>query len=155
MKISRVNLSSLAEDIIHQFQNSEPDRETRINIATNIIVDGDERLLRIMLENLIGNAWKYSQKEVKTSIEFGINCLNGEVQYFIRDRGIGFDMSYADKMYSPFQRLHKQNEFEGTGIGLATVSRILQRHGQLDSPSCGAGGWRERPHGSCHLCKAY
>ncbi len=93
-----------------------------------------------MLENLIGNAWKYSQRETKTCIEFGMNNINGQVQYFVRDRGIGFDMRYADKMYSPFQRLHKHGEFEGAGIvGLATVTRILQRHGGRI--------WAESTHG--------
>ncbi len=129
LKSSRVNLSSLANEIIQQLQNDDPGREASITIDENMVVDGDEGLLRIMLENLLGNAWKYSHKENKTCVEFSKIQSDNEVQYFIRDNGVGFDMRYADKMYGPFQRLHKQGDFDGTGIGLATVKRILQRHG--------------------------
>lgn len=129
LKSSRVNLSSLANEIIQQLQNDDQGREASITIDENMVVDGDEGLLRIMLENLLGNAWKYSHKENKICIEFSKIQSDNEVQYFIRDNGVGFDMRYADKMYGPFQRLHKQGDFDGTGIGLATVKRILQRHG--------------------------
>ncbi len=129
LRISSVNLSYIAEEITQQLKNNEPERETQINIEQNMIVDGDQGLLRIMLENLIGNAWKYSQYKNIICIEFGSQLFNKETQYYIRDKGAGFDTRYENKLFSPFQRLHTQEEFEGTGIGLATVSRVLQRHG--------------------------
>ena len=90
---------------------------------------GDERLLRIMLQNLLGNAWKYSSKQDRTAIEFGCTHHAGAPTYYVQDNGVGFDMAYADKLFKPFQRLHDNNEFPGTGIGLALVQRIVHRHG--------------------------
>jgi light-regulated signal transduction histidine kinase (bacteriophytochrome) len=90
---------------------------------------GDPRLIRILLDNLLGNAWKFTGKTPHARIEIGSSAAGGATTYFVRDNGAGFDMSYADKLFGPFQRLHSLNEFPGTGIGLATAQRILQRHG--------------------------
>ncbi|MGH2524756.1 MAG: sensor histidine kinase, partial [Anaerolineales bacterium] len=93
------------------------------------VVTGDARLLRVMLENLLGNAWKFTGKRPQARIEFGVAQRDGARVYFVRDNGAGFDMAYADKLFGAFQRLHGAHEFPGTGIGLATVQRIVQRHG--------------------------
>lgn len=90
---------------------------------------GDRSLLRVVLENLLGNAWKFTSKHPRARIEFGITEQDGRTVYFVRDDGAGFDMAYANKLFTPFQRLHGSNEFDGTGIGLATVQRIIYRHG--------------------------
>ena len=94
-----------------------------------MVVNGDANLLRVVLENLFGNTWKYSAKNKETLIEFGVTDHKGKPAYFVRDNGAGFDMAHADRLFAPFQRLHPAEEFEGTGIGLATVQRIIQRHG--------------------------
>ena len=93
------------------------------------MVEGDGRLLRVALENLLRNAWKFTGKQPRTRIEFGASEQEHTRAYFVRDDGAGFDMAYADKLFGAFQRLHGVNEFEGTGIGLATVQRIIHRHG--------------------------
>lgn len=89
---------------------------------------GDPQLLRLVLENLLGNAWKYSRNNEDALIRFGSYVKNGVTVYYIRDNGVGFDMQYVDKLFKPFQRLHKSDEFEGTGIGLASVKRMIERH---------------------------
>ena len=94
-----------------------------------LIVDGDEHLLRVALQNLLGNAWKFTSRQAKARIEFGAIEREGSTAYFVRDDGAGFDMAYSDKLFGAFQRLHSSAEFEGTGIGLATVQRIIHRHG--------------------------
>jgi light-regulated signal transduction histidine kinase (bacteriophytochrome) len=91
--------------------------------------DGDKNLLGLVLQNLLGNAWKYTSKTAEPRIEMGTIQRNSKMAYFIRDNGVGFDMTYANKLFQPFQRLHKATEFAGTGIGLATVQRIIRRHG--------------------------
>jgi light-regulated signal transduction histidine kinase (bacteriophytochrome) len=93
------------------------------------MIDGDERLLRAALTNLVNNAWKFTRTRPETCIEFGQAENNGRQVYFVRDNGVGFDMAYSNKLFGAFQRLHGANEFEGTGIGLATVERIMHRHG--------------------------
>jgi light-regulated signal transduction histidine kinase (bacteriophytochrome) len=98
-------------------------------IADGLVDHGDERLLRVMLQNLIGNAWKYSARQAKASIEFGLTQRDGAQAYFVQDNGVGFDMALADKLFKPFQRLHGSEDFPGTGIGLALVQRIARRHG--------------------------
>ncbi len=124
-----VNLSEIVDSIAHDLQSSEPDRNIQFHIEPNITVEGDSRLLHQLLENLIRNAWKFTQQENPATIHFGVTIHNGKTAYFIKDNGVGFDMAYADKLFSPFQRLHSKEEFEGTGIGLATVQRIVHRHG--------------------------
>jgi PAS domain S-box-containing protein len=129
MKRERVNLSVVATQIAGALRNSRPDRTAEFMVADDLIAFGDERLLTVALENLFANAWKFAEKKPQTVIEFGATLLDGKAVYFVRDNGAGFDMAYADKLFSPFQRLHQEAEFSGTGIGLATVKRIVNRHG--------------------------
>lgn len=126
----KVDLSRLTREILQGLQESEPQRQVRLEIEDGIQVDGDEGLLRIVLENLLGNAWKYTSLTQQAIISFGQHSNpEGRVQYCVSDNGSGFDMAHADKLFAPFQRLHRQDEFEGNGIGLATVQRIIHRHG--------------------------
>jgi light-regulated signal transduction histidine kinase (bacteriophytochrome) len=124
-----VDLTSIARTIAAKLRAREPERRVEIAIAEGLAGEGDPRLMAIALENLIGNAWKYSGKREAARIEVGSVRLDGNVAYFVRDNGAGFDMAYADKLFGVFQRLHTAEEFEGTGIGLATVQRIILRHG--------------------------
>jgi two-component system NtrC family sensor kinase len=124
-----VSLSGLAQEIVLQLQASELHRHVRFTIAPEIVVDGDQGLLRIVLENLLGNAWKFTAKQENGCIELGVQRHPSQPVYFVRDNGAGFDMKYAQKLFGPFQRLHREEEFPGTGIGLATVERIIHRHG--------------------------
>lgn len=124
-----VDLSLTAENIVQVLRISQPDRQAEFVIADGLSVDGDAWLLRIALENLLGNAWKFTGKSLPARIEFGAVEHEGTLAYFVRDNGAGFDMTYADKLFGAFQRLHTIEEFPGTGIGLATVQRIVHRHG--------------------------
>lgn len=124
-----VDLSELAHDVASQLRINEPGRRVTFTIVDGLKADGDSRLLRVVLENLIGNAWKYTGKREDAKIEFGALELEGKPVYFVRDNGAGFDMAEADRLFAPFQRLHDKEEFEGSGIGLATVRRIIERHG--------------------------
>ena len=129
MQPARVDLSELARQIAAELKLEQPDRQVEFVIADGLIDRGDERLLRVMLQNLFGNAWKYSARQAKASIEFGLAHYDGAPAYFVRDNGVGFDMAYADKLFKPFHRLHDGKDFPGTGIGLALVQRIVRRHG--------------------------
>jgi signal transduction histidine kinase len=124
-----VDLSALAQSTAAELRKSEPDRGVKFIIAQGIQVDGDPRLLQIALENLLGNAWKFTGKKPQATIEVGVSHDNGKPVYFVRDNGAGFDMTYAGKMFGAFQRFHGAADFKGTGIGLATVQRIVHRHG--------------------------
>jgi light-regulated signal transduction histidine kinase (bacteriophytochrome) len=124
-----VDLSELVREIASDLQTARGDRIVKFIIEDGVTVKGDARLLRILLENLIGNAWKFTAKRSEPIIQFGVIQYEGKAAYFIRDNGAGFDMTYADKLFGAFQRLHTQVEFPGTGIGLAIVYRIVQRHG--------------------------
>ncbi len=124
-----VDLSVIARDIIDNLQQCEPGRQVRVKITPHLLCKGDVRLLRSALENLLGIAWKYSSKNSKAPIEFGISEINNEKVYYVRDNGAGFDARYADDLFKPFKRVHTSDEFEGTGIGLATVQRMITRHG--------------------------
>ena len=124
-----VDLSALAREIAAEIQKSRPDREARFVIAEGLVAEGDASLLRVALENLLGNAWKFTSKKEVATIEFGAAHRKGEVAYYVRDDGVGFEEAYATKLFGAFQRLHGAEDFEGTGIGLATVARIVHRHG--------------------------
>ncbi|MEX1165802.1 MAG: PAS domain S-box protein, partial [Hydrogenophaga sp.] len=126
-----VNLSDLAESVIRQEKERDPTHEVEIDIAPNLRADCDPRLAQIVLENLIGNAWKYAHKKPSPRIEIGQmpKTAGDPAAFYVRDNGAGFDMARADRLFRPFTRLHSSNEFEGSGIGLATVRRILERHG--------------------------
>jgi signal transduction histidine kinase len=123
-----VDLTALGWQVIDELQKHEPQRKVEINIMPKISVKGDQSLLHIVLENLLGNAWKYTGEKKSASIEFGTEILDNETVFYIQDNGIGFDMDYANKLFIPFQRLHSAEKFPGTGIGLATVARIIERH---------------------------
>ncbi len=125
----QVNLSKIAHLILQELQTAAPNRLTTSLVPPDVMAHGDVRLLRVVLENLFGNAWKYSSKQERAVIEFGVTEVAGETAYYVRDNGVGFDMAYAGKLFGAFQRLHGISEFEGTGIGLATVQRIIRRHG--------------------------
>jgi signal transduction histidine kinase len=129
MKLERVNLSEMAWSIIEELKETAPARKASFRCAADMHVNGDRNLLRLVMENLMGNAWKYTSKVEESFIEFNTLTSGGAQIFFIRDNGVGFDMKYADKLFGAFQRLHSDAEFEGTGIGLATVQRIIHRHG--------------------------
>jgi len=124
-----VDLSELVRTIASDLETARGDRFVKFIVEDGVMVKGDVRLLRILLENLIGNAWKFTAKRSEPIIQFGVIQYEGKPSYFIRDNGAGFDMTYANKLFGAFQRLHTQAEFPGTGIGLAIVYRIIQRHG--------------------------
>lgn len=124
-----VDLSGLAQESVGMLQRQEPARQIHIDVLPGLATHGDPGLLRVALDNLIGNAWKYSSKRAQPRIEFGATKTHGELAYYVRDNGAGFNMTYADKLFTAFQRLHSEDQFPGTGIGLATVHRIVSRHG--------------------------
>jgi PAS domain S-box-containing protein len=129
MRQEVVNLSATAEAVIAGLEKMDPERTVSVSIAEGLQTLGDKRLLRIMLNNLLGNAWKFTSQRQSANVAFGHEKKNGETIYYVRDNGAGFDMAYANKLFGAFQRLHTAGEFEGTGIGLATVQRIVNRHG--------------------------
>ena len=124
-----VDLSLMAHDIAADLRKAQPGRAVEIVIAEGLTDEGDERLLYVLLQNLLGNAWKFTGKVANARLEFGVNQIDGGKAYFVRDNGAGFDMAFAGKLFRPFQRLHDTVDFSGTGIGLATVQRIVHRHG--------------------------
>jgi signal transduction histidine kinase len=124
-----VDLSELARSVTDDLHYHEPQREVEVKITPGLVSLGDASLLRVALDNLLGNAWKFSSKnESRAVIEFGLTEANGKTAFFVRDNGAGFDPAYAHKLFGAFQRLHSTSEFDGTGIGLATVRRIIHRH---------------------------
>ena len=124
-----VDLSTMVRAIFENLQQNNPGRTVDVIIRDGVFVNGDPYLLQIALENLVDNAWKFTGKEVRPQVEFGTTVREGKTVCFIRDNGVGFDIAYVDKLFSAFQRLHTSVEFPGTGIGLATVQRIIHRHG--------------------------
>jgi PAS domain S-box-containing protein len=127
-----LDLSKLALECLVNLQETHPQRSVILHIQPNVMAIGDERLLQIALTNLLENAWKFTQTRQPAIIEFACTQKHGQNVYFVRDNGVGFDMTYASKLFGAFQRLHSTDEFEGTGIGLATVQRIIHRHdGQI------------------------
>jgi len=124
-----VDLSAVAQSIADELQKTQPERQVSFVIAPALTTSGDAQLLRLLMENLLSNAWKFSGYHPQAKIEFGTSQVDGKETFFVRDDGAGFDMTYADKLFGVFQRLHSQDKFPGTGVGLATVQRIVHRHG--------------------------
>jgi signal transduction histidine kinase len=129
MRHETLSLSTLADRVVSDIRKAHADRKVDVTIEKEMKVMGDARLLQIVLENLLGNAWKFTSKSPKAAIQVGSTHQNGETVYFVKDNGAGFDMVYAQKLFGAFQRLHTEKEYPGTGIGLATVRRIIHRHG--------------------------
>ena len=129
MRRELVNLSTMAQEIAAELQSSQPERQVSFVIASGLVVKADPNLIRIVLENLLDNAWKFTSKHPTARIEVGVTDNEGGKAYYVRDDGAGFDMAYAGKLFGAFQRLHPIADFGGTGIGLATVQRIIHRHG--------------------------
>jgi PAS domain S-box-containing protein len=129
MEQERVNMSEMAAKVAARLRMSQPERQVEFIVPDDIIANGDEQLLRLVLENLFDNAFKFTAKQPAAIIEFGVTDQDSDRVYFVRDNGAGFDMAYNGKLFQPFQRLHSLHEFGGTGIGLATVRRIINRHG--------------------------
>jgi PAS domain S-box-containing protein len=125
----QVDLSALAQGVAGELAGSRPERDVEFVIAEGLACEGDERLLYAVLQNLLDNAWKFTEKCDKARIEFGVTRGKGRKAYFVKDNGAGFDMAYVNRLFSPFQRLHDAGEYAGTGIGLATIQRIIGRHG--------------------------
>jgi DNA-binding response OmpR family regulator len=124
-----IDLAKVARVVATDLEKKEPRRKVVFEIENVPPVDGDGRLLRILLDNLLGNAWKFTAKREESRIEFGVRAADGPPVYYVRDNGAGFDMRQAERLFSPFQRLHNERDYPGTGIGLATVQRIVDRHG--------------------------
>ena len=122
-------MSKLARLIEDELQQSDPSRQVEFVVAKDIMASGDPAMLRVVMENLLGNAWKFTSHQATARIEFGSVSQGDQVATFVSDNGAGFDMKYADKLFGAFQRFHTQDEFPGTGIGLASVQRIVHRHG--------------------------
>ncbi len=124
-----VDLSALADSVVADLRRAEPQRQVEVAIQSGLQAEGDAKLLRIALVNLLSNAWKFTGRQPAARIELGVQDTGSERAFYVRDNGVGFDMAYADKLFGAFQRLHAMSEFPGTGIGLATVQRIINRHG--------------------------
>ncbi|HEY9103375.1 ATP-binding protein [Chitinimonas sp.] len=123
-----VNLSELATEVVQELRQNEPEREVSISIMPNLITDADPKLVRVALQNLLANAWKFTARSPQAEIKFGATHIDGQNAFYVSDNGAGFDMAYADKLFGAFQRLHSPQEFEGNGVGLAIVQRIIHRH---------------------------
>ena len=124
-----IDLSGIAGGVAEGLKKKDPDRKVKWCIEDQLWVDADSGLMRVVLDNLLGNAWKFTAKASAARIEVRAEQQEGVTVFFVRDNGAGFNMDYAEKLFSPFQRLHTESEFAGTGIGLATVHRIIDRHG--------------------------
>jgi PAS domain S-box-containing protein len=129
LKKSKVDLTALARSIMQELQKTQPERQVEFVLAPGLAASGDPNLMRTLLENLLSNAWKFTSKKPQARIEFGMTYHDDKPVFFTQDNGAGFDMTYADKLFKPFQRLHSLADFPGTGIGLASVRRIVHRHG--------------------------
>lgn len=129
LKTQPFNISTTAIEIVQSLHEGDPERNVTVSVMPALMVEGDPRLLRAALENLLGNAWKFTSKKENAVIEFGAKDEAGSLVFFVKDNGVGFDMDYADKLFGVFQRLHSISDFPGTGVGLATVQRIIRAHG--------------------------
>jgi PAS domain S-box-containing protein len=126
LRYETVDLSAIAREVLEGLQMQQPERQASVQVQDNLVVQGDARLLRLVMENLLGNAWKFTSRQDAALIDVG--KLEDGTAFFVRDNGVGFDMVYASRLFGAFQRLHTEAEFPGTGIGLATVARIMERH---------------------------
>lgn len=124
-----VNLSALAQEILKRFQENQPERSVKIEVQDDLIGQADRKFIKVALEGLLENAWKFTSRKPEAVIVFGSKVQAGEKVFFVRDNGAGFDMSYGSKLFGPFQRLHRIDEFPGEGAGLAIVQRIIHKHG--------------------------
>jgi PAS domain S-box-containing protein len=129
MHLEHVNISAVASEVIAELRQAHPDRQVQVDISGQISGIADSHMIRVIMDNLISNAWKFTSKRADAHIEIGAIAVGEETHYFVRDNGAGFDMAYADKLFGAFQRLHSAADFTGTGIGLATVQRVIHRHG--------------------------
>lgn len=129
MTYAEVDLSKMVSEVLEQLRSADPDRRVQTDIAQGVVVTGDPRLLRVAMNNLLGNAWKFTSAKREAYISFAARRVDGQFVCVIQDNGAGFDMAYENKLFVPFQRLHRKEEFEGSGIGLVTVQRIIHRHG--------------------------
>ena len=129
LSLEEMDLGALAQEVAEGLRGQDPERSVRFDIAPGLTARADPRLLRVALENLLGNAWKFTGRRAEAHIEFGAAEQDGKPAYFVRDNGAGFDPAYAGKLFGAFQRLHDAHEFPGTGIGLATVQRVVHKHG--------------------------
>ena len=130
LEVAEVDLSKIARRVWQEIRESNPARKAELSLQDHLIATADPAMMLIVMQNLIANAWKYSGKRDSTHIEIGSKLLvSGQFAFFVKDNGDGFDMAYSDKLFQPFQRLHAPSEFEGTGIGLANVKRVIERHG--------------------------
>lgn len=143
MKFERVDLTDLAQDVVDDLRQQDPRRSVEVTIEPGLTAEGDKNLIHILLVNLIGNAWKYTSKTGSPQIAVGCQDVDGTPTYFVRDNGAGFDPAYSHKLFQPFQRLHHADEFPGHGIGLATVLRIVRRHGGSVSAAGSVGSGAE------------
>ncbi len=125
----KVDVTALAREMVKELNAANPNRDVKCEIAAEMAVSGDKRLVRILLANLLNNAWKFTGNQPSARVEVGKEIVDGEARMFVRDNGVGFDMIYAHRLFGAFQRLHSQSEFPGAGIGLATARRIVNRHG--------------------------
>jgi light-regulated signal transduction histidine kinase (bacteriophytochrome) len=123
-----VNLSEIVSDILHDLQGADSSRQVSLHIMPNLVTDADPKLIRVALQNLLSNAWKFTAKTAGGEIRFGATHIDGQNAFYVADNGAGFDMSYANKLFGAFQRLHSPQEFEGNGVGLAIVQRVIGRH---------------------------
>ena len=128
LNLRAVDLSELAASVMAELKSGDPDRSVTVEVQPGMVANTDRRMIRVALDNLLGNAWKFTSKTPSAHIEFGSTMEAGRTIYFVRDNGAGFDMGYSQQLFTPFQRLHRADEFEGTGIGLATVQRIVTRN---------------------------
>ena len=134
-----MNISEVVHQVTAGLRDQSPEREVEVRIQDHLIAQADPRLLRVALDNLLGNAWKFTGAEPQPSIEFGSVETEGKTVYFVRDNGAGFSMEHAGNLFAPFQRLHRETEFEGTGIGLAIVQRVIHKHGGTISAEAATG----------------
>jgi two-component system sensor histidine kinase/response regulator len=125
----RLDVTELVQELVEEIKAENPDRKVEVQIAKGMTASGDQRLIRILLVNLLNNAWKFTSTKNSAKVEVGTETVDGESRIFVRDNGVGFDMIYAHRLFGAFQRLHSQSEFAGAGIGLATARRIVNRHG--------------------------